>query len=219
MCYNRECNHSLYVISEMNQMSERNMEQRLKEYGEYIKREKRFKTRDEFLKFCSKHFCYYPSGFGSYIQTLITTENQFIDFIQRACIIDWYENSGGIMWFANGGVSEYVDFVDYKGNLIADNVDDDFEGIEPEICLTETYKIDYNPFYDDPFACILDKPEYTKKIFGYHQLKVKPEIIAKMPFIARYISVDDFDRMGSIKGETLEIISLNEVKENVIMFL
>lgn len=202
----------------MNQMSERNMEQRLREYEEYIKREKRFKSRNEFLKFCSNQFCYYPSGFGSYIQTLITSENQFIDFIQRVSIDDWYDNSGGIMWFANEGVSEYVDFVDCNGNVITET-DDDFEGIEPEICLTETYKIEYNPFYDDPFACILDKPEYTKKIFAYHQLKVKPEIVAKMPFIARYVSVDDFDRMGSVKGQTLEIISLNEVKENVIMFL
>ena len=200
----------------MNQMSERNMEQRLKAYGEYIKREKRFKTHQEFLDFCSKHFCYYPAGFGSYIQTLITNEKQFIDFIQRVCIDDWYHNSGGIMWFANEGENEYVDFLDSSDNPITDDCD---EGIDPEVCLVETYKIDYNPFYDEPFSCVLDTPEYTKKIFGYHQLKVKPEIIAKMPFIARYVSVDDFDRMGSIKGETLEIISLNDVKENVLMFL
>ena len=223
MCYNRSEKSLLFIENQMN-YTESNMEQKLKSYESYIKRETRFSTQEEFLDFCSKNFCYYPSGFGAYIQTLITTENQFIDFIQRVCIEDWHEGSGGIMWFANEGVNEYVDFVDSNGNIVTEfddcdaGCDDDFIGIEPEICL-ETYKIDYNQFYDAPFACVLDTPEHSKKIFGYNQLTVKSEIVTKMPFIARFISMDDFDRMGSIKGQTLEIISLNEVKENVIMFL
>lgn len=198
--------------------SDRNIKRELKAYEDYIKREHRFDTREEFLEFCSKNFCYYPSGFGAYIQTLITNEKQFKDFIQRVCIEHWIEYSGGIQWFANEGINEYVDFVDSDGNVI-DDESYDGDGIDPCVCLTETYKIDYNPFYDKSYSCVLDKPEYTKKIFADEQLKVKSKIVAKMPFIARFISIDDFDRMGSLKGQTLEIIPLAEAKENVIMFL
>lgn len=198
--------------------NEQYLERRLREYEEFKKRETRFTTQEEFLEFCKHNFVYYPSNYGAYIQTLVTNDQEFIDFAQRVSIDDWYEDSGGLMWFVNDAEdNKYFDF----NKETADPkwvVDDE----KIEYCPTETvrsFRADYNPYFDDPFSVIEDTPEFYKQIFKPGDLLVKPEIQAKMPFIARFVSHDTFDRMGSIKGHSLEIISLKDVTPGKIMFV
>ena len=194
---------------------------RLREYEEFTKRETRFATQEEFLEFCENHYVYYPPDFGSYIQTMVTTDDEFIQFIQRVCIDDWYPDSGGLMWFVNKGFDEYVEFNGDMSNI--ENTEEcDFDEDECDYSpteLVESYRADYNPYFDAPFSVIKDTPEHQKKIFKQGDIKVKPEISARMPFIARFVSHDTFDRMGSIKGNAFEIFSLNEMKPGKIMFV
>lgn len=188
-------------------------EQRMKSFRDYLKNETRFSNPDEFLAFCKDHFCYYPPDFGYWIQTVVTNDQEFIDFIQRVSIDNWFDGSGGLMWFVNQAEDNpYVDL---------DSVDDeDDESVNPDILTepVESYRIDYNEFYEQPFAVIKDKPENYKRLVKRECIRVRPEIQQKMPFIARFVSHDTFDRMGSIKGNDLDIIPLSELKPGQIMF-
>lgn len=86
------------------------------------------------------------------------------------------------------------------------------------ISLGSYYRLSYLHDFDKPLCVIKDEPEYTKKVFKQNVLKVKPRMKAKMPFVARFVSVNTCDRIGSLKGLTLEIISLSEVKVEDMMF-
>lgn len=202
----------------VNVLKERDLEQRLKEYEEFKKRETRFATSEQFLDFCKDHFVYYAPDFGSYIQALIATDQQFIDYIQRVCIDDWFEESGGIMWFVNEG--EDNDYVSFNQEINdEDMVDEEGNVYYSPTETVESYRVDYNQFFDDSFSVIKDDPEFQKKIFAPGALVVKPEIQAKMPFIARFVSHDTFDRMGSIKGNAMEIIPISNLTPGEIMFV
>jgi len=191
--------------------------ERLKEYQEFVSRETRFDTAEEFLEFCKTHFVYYRPDFGAWIQTLIQTEEDFIQYIQRVCIDDWFEDSGGLMWFVNNQhEQEYVTF--NQETALEEWELDGEPGYSPTE-IVESYYAEYNPYFDKPFAVIKDPAGYEKKIFKSGDIKVRPEICAKMPFIARFVSHDSFDRMGSIKGNDLQIIPLNEIESGKIMFI
>ena len=191
------------------------MERRLRQFEEYQKRETRFSTQEEFLAFCKEHFCYYPPDFGAWIQTLITNDQEFIDYVQRVCVDDWYEGSGGLSWVLNEAEDNpYVEIDTIEDD---DELDDaNFEIVSDPV---ESYKIDYNPYFDQPFAVIKDRPEHQKRLIKPEHIRVRPEIQQKMPFIARFVSHDTFDRMGSIKGNQLDIIQLSELEPGKIMFL
>lgn len=193
------------------------LEQRLEEYQDYVSRETRFDTQEEFLEFCKTHFVYYPPDFGAWIQTLINTEEDFIQYIQRVCIDDWFEGSGGLMWFVNTQTQQ--DYVTFNGETAHEEWEmDDGPGYSPTE-VVESYCAEFNPYFDKPFAAIKDPAGYEKKIFKAGDIKVRPEICAKMPFIARFVSHDTFDRMGSIKGNDLQIIPLKEIESGKIMFI
>lgn len=191
---------------------------RLSEYEEFKKRETRFTTKEQFLDFCKDHFVYYAPDFGSYVQALITTDKQFIKYIQRVCIDDWFEESGGLMWFVNEGPDNpYVTFNQEINDV--DLIDEFGDVFHTPTVTVESYRADYNQFYDDPFSVVKDTPEFEKNIFAPGALVVKPEISAKMPFIARFVSHDTFDRLGSIKGNALEIIPISNLNPGEIMFI
>lgn len=191
---------------------------RVAEYVEFKKRETRFTTKEQFLDFCKEHFVYYAPDFGSWIQALITTDQQFIEYIQRVCIDDWFDESGGIMWFVNEGPdNDYVTFNQEVND--GDWVDEDGNITPSPTERVESYRADYNRFFDDPFSVIQDTEEFQKNIFAPDVLVVKPEISAKMPFIARFVSHNTFDRMGSIKGNALEIIPISNLNPGEIMFI
>lgn len=191
---------------------------KLDSYRKFVEREIRFANQHDFLDFCNTHFVYYPPNFGSYIQTLVTTDQEFIEFIQRVSIDDWYDDSGGLMWFVNEGPDNQ--YVTFNQPAHEDELEDEDGNVyhQPTV-LVESYLADYNPYFDLPFSVVKDTPEQQKKVFAPDALIVNPEISAKMPFIARFVSTDTFDRMGSIKGHTLEIISLADVTPGKIMFL
>lgn len=202
----------------VNVLKERDLDQRSEEYEEFKKRETRFATKEQFLDFCKDHFVYYAPDFGSYIQSLITTDRQFIKYIQRVCIDDWFEESGGLMWFVNEGPDNpYVTFNQEIND--EDLVDEEGNIYHTPTVTVESYRADYNQFYDDPFSVVKDVPEFEKNIFAHGTLVVKPEISAKMPFIARFVSHDTFDRLGSIKGNSLEIIPISNLTPGEIMFI
>jgi hypothetical protein len=194
------------------------LQQRLEEYQKFVARETRFATEQEFLEFSKDKFVYYKPDFGMHIQSLVATNKDLIDFIQRVCIDDWYEDSGGSMWFVNdSSANQYVDFNPETAQVewIIDDEDEEYRPTE----LVESYYVDYNPFYDKPFAVIKDAPEDRKMVFKDGDLIVKPEISAKMPFIARFVSHDTFDRLGSIKGWAMDIIQLKDLASGKIMFV
>ena len=200
------------------QNDEQYLTQRLAEYTDFKKRETRFTTKEQFLDFCKYHFVYYAPDFGSYIQALITTDQQFIDYIQRVCIDDWFEESGGLMWFVNEGPENpYVTFNQDVHD--GDMVDEEGNIYHNPTKRVESYYADYNQFYDDPFSVVKDTPEFEKNIFAPGALVVKPEISAKMPFIVRFVSHDTFDRLGSIKGNAMEIIPISHLTPGEIMFI
>lgn len=181
--------------------------QQLDEYLEWKRRVTRFDNEDTFLEFCSRNFVYYPPDFGHYIQTLITTDDQLIEFAQRVSIDDT-DPSNTWMWFQREDDNHLFDF---------DETDSDVIPTPTE--LVRSYVVDYNPYDDQVLGVIEDIPSHYKKKFAPGKITVKPEIRQKMPFIASFISHDTFDRYGSIKGNRFEIIPLANVKENVITFI
>ncbi len=49
--------------------------------------------------------------------------------------------------------------------------------------------------------------------------RVNPKTSAKFPAIVRFVSMDTFDRSGSIKGQDLTIISLKALEDGQMMFV
>lgn len=117
-------------------------EHEMRAFQDYLSRETRFSTQDEFLAFCKDRFCYYPSDFGMWIQTIVNNDQEFIDFIERVCIDDWFDGSGGLMWFINE--AEDNPYIDID---LVDNEDD--ESVNSDILTepVESFKIEYNEFY------------------------------------------------------------------------
>jgi hypothetical protein len=186
-------------------------------YKKMLENEIRFETLGEFIEFSNNNFVFYPLGFGYRIQTLIETEEQFIDFVQRACIEERHVKDGfGLMWFVND-YTEFDKYFEYVGGVSHQEsnhlLDGETEIYEPTELIT-AYSAEYNEYFEKRFA--VHKTQI--KIFAKGTLKVKQRIIDKMPFIARFCSMDTYDRCGSIKGNDMEIIAMSDIKAGQVCF-
>ena len=193
---------------------------RLEEYKEYTSKVTRFKTMEEFKEFTSKNFCYYDTGFGAYIQALITTDAEFIDFMLKCGNITYGEDN--FPYFIN----------DYRHNdqnnhiFFAEEPDEDsdaerwysdgeFAGTMPSVAIAG-YRVEYNRFFDEPFE-VWRNDEF--KTYPEGTFRVNPKTSARFPAIVRFVSIDDFDRTGTIKGDALTIISLADVADKKMMMV
>ena len=191
-----------------------NAERRLKEYEEYEAKTTRFKTHDELVEFSKNNFVFYPAGFGYNIQSLITTEKEFKDFVQRCCI----HVMDNLIWFADCGGNEYLSFNPdpadtgwiHESYLNDEIIEEEFTP-EPALPITG-YCVDVNPYFEEPFSVTAT----DINIYRDDILVVNPEVLKQLPALVRFCSMDDFDRMGSIKGEQLEIIPMAEIVQGTI---
>lgn len=205
-----------------------NLQRRLQEYQEYKERETRFSTKEEFKKFCSENHVYYPAGFGAYVQRLIRTDEEFIEFMLKCGVMGRYDGDY-YPWFVNDYQHDDEDqhlffvsnpFEDSDTELDTEEIeawesDGEFSGYMPNVPIV-AYHVDYNQFYDDPFSVVRDD-DY--KTYAPGTFRVNPKTSAKWPAIVRFVSMDDFDRYVSIKGESLSFIPLKDVEDGQIMFL
>ena len=95
------------------------------------------------------------------------------------------------------------------------DVDGEFAGYMPNVPMV-AYHVDYNEYYDDPFSVVRDD---DFMVYSPNTFRANPKTSAKFPALVRFASMDTFDRMGSIKGNSLEIISLADVEDGKIMFV
>lgn len=200
-------------------------ETELAAYRIYMKNMRRFKTSEEFVEFSRHNFVFYKDDLGMRLQQVIETEEQFISFLQRCCM-HYYEadDTPWIMWLVNSDeamrkyvrpTQQLVDRVNRRieeeGEAEAWLLDDEEVYYSPDHKI-EAWQADYNQFYDEPFE--VHKTEV--KVFLPGDLEVTEEYKAKMPFLARFLSLNTFDRMGSIEGQDLEIIPLSTLTNDVI---
>lgn len=197
-------------------------EEEIQAYKDRVSKEKRFSTLEEFLEFSRENFVFFPQDMGMRLQQLIQTEQQFIDYLQRVCLTK-FGNSWS-MWLVEEGLEKgYVkptqQLRDRRQNVLEDTGDDqdawiiDGEYVEygPDQEI-EAWVADYNQYFDKPFEVY---PERIK-VFKPGDLKVPQEYKDKMPFLARFVSHDTFDRCGSIQGSDLEIIPIKSLHNDVI---
>lgn len=201
--------------------------QRLQEYKEFKERETRFTTVTEFKEFCKNNHVFFNQGFGGKIQQLIHTEKEFVDFCLKCCTYDHGDDS--FPWFLNDyrhdneeNLLFFKEVPDVENmteeeleTLNAFTSDGEYAGSFPTVPITAYYG-DYNQYYDDPFS-VVRVDEY--KTYPEDTFVVNPTIAAKFPAIVRFVSMDTWDRMGSIKGDDFEIISLKDVEDGIMMFL
>lgn len=189
-------------------------EERLAEFEEREARTTRFKTHEEFLEFSKDNFVYYPHGFGYQIQALVNNEPQFKDFIQKCCLEPQYN-----MWLADLFENEYITFnpteedtgYSHESYFDAELVEYEFTPLPTKELVG--YEVDVNPYFEDGPIAVTQE---TIKIYENDRLVIKPEVLEKLPALVRFYSVDDFDRLGSIKGDKLEIISLKDLHNGLI---
>lgn len=194
-----------------------------KEIAEYKANEKRFATHEEFVEFSRNNFVFFQDDFGMRVQQLIETEEQFVNYLQRVCMI--HHGAEWLMWLTNDPdvMAEYVtptqQLVDRSDQRLEETGENPYTwGNEDAECYyrpdleIEAWQADHNRFYDEP----LEVHRTTVRVFQPGDLEVTEKYKAKMPFLARFVSHNTFDRCGSIKGTDLDIIPLKTLTNDVI---
>ena len=197
-------------------------EEEIQAYKDRVAKEKRFSTSEEFLEFSRENFVFFQQGLGMRLQQLIQTEQQFIDYLQRVCLTKF--GGSWCMWLAGEGLDKgYIrpskQLKDRREELLEKTGEDndawllDGEHIEygPDQEIS-AWCADYNEYFDKPFEVY---PERIK-VFKPGDLEVPQEYKDKMPFLARFVSHDTFDRCGSMRGSDLEIIPIKSLHSDVI---
>lgn len=177
-------------------------------------------TREEFIALTETQDVFYEYGDGYAIEAYIQNEKEFIDFVQKCGLIELFGH--WVPFFVN-----YQDDFDswfyYKDTVKRSNLDtvetigfDDDELIEERNHFFPTVKKEglvatYNEYFTDaPFRI----RKRTARIYDQDDIGVLPEVIEKFPAVVSFVSQDTFDRLGSIEGCQLEIISMKSLASN-----
>lgn len=203
----------------------RELHEELAEYQEYVKNMRRFKTQEEFLEFSRHNFVFYRDDLGMRLQQVIETEEQFVNFLQRCCMLSHpIDDNPWLMWLVNDYrvVEEYLQPTEQLLQRHASKVE---SGLDEDVWLVdgeeiqyspdqtiEAWQADYNEYFDEPF----EVHKTSTKVFLPGDFSVKERYKAKMPFLARFVSHNTWDRGGSIKGQDLDIIPLHSLSKDVI---
>jgi hypothetical protein len=195
----------------------------LSEYQEYVKNMRRFKTHEEFLEFSRHNFVFYRDDLGMRLQQVIENEEQFVNFLQRCCMLNYpIEDNPWLMWLVNDPrvVEEYLSPTEQLIQRHASNT-----GLNEDVWIVdgeelqyypdqpiEAWQADYNEYFEEPF----EVHKTSTKVFLPGDFSIKEEYKSKMPFLARFVSHNTWDRAGSIKGQDLDIIPLSSLNKDVI---
>lgn len=164
-------------------------------------------TIEEFQKFCEEHYCIYEYGFGYNIVQLITNDEEFIEFMLKCAIVHICNNTY-LPYFLNEQNFEYLD-INKELTEDVDEYDDGTLVTDDDVDIIPAYIIYYNSWSEQPFEFhkIEKYPKIKSSLFS-----VNPEVKKKFPAVVKCYSVDSFDRLGTIKGCTIDIIPLNEIE-------
>ena len=214
------------VIQEASTKADPELERELEAYRVYKENMRRFKTLEELVEFSRHNFVFYPDDFGMRLQQVIETEEQFVNFLQRCCMLNHeIGDNPWLMWIVNEYSSVLEEYLSPTDQLIArrsekigSDSDEDVwysDGEEPEYGPDQTIEAwcaEYNPYEDLRFSV----HKTQTKVFLPGDFQVKDRYKEKMPFIARFVSHNTWDRLGSIKGQDLDIIPLADLQKDAI---
>lgn len=188
---------------------------------ERLREEQRLSVRtiDELKQFAENNIICYPRGEGMRIRAYIETEQQLADFLQRAAVSSSYDGFN-VPSFVHDP-SRFEQLFEYLPTVVRTerdmvgtvqfNDDDPVEvsrTIYPSVA-TDVYMVSYNQFFEDkPFRINREKVYFYQ--YG-RDIKLKADIVEQLPAVVSFVSVDTFDRMGSIVGENLTFDKLSEL--------
>lgn len=186
-------------------------EQQRKDYEDYQAHATRLSTIDEVAEFKKENDVFYPEGFGYRVCFKIEDEETYISVIQRCVMVrineDW------VPWFVDtwdGKSNNWIEFtstVDGRDpEWILDGEDEVFAP-SVEVC---SYKFDINEYFEQPFEMY----RTVIKVYAPGELRMPESLKQKLPFTLICTSIDTFDRMGSIKGNMLDVIEHSQLNQH-----
>lgn len=181
-------------------------------------------THEELVKFSKQNPVFWWYGEGLRIQALISTEVEFIDFIQKCGVTKLWGNVVPF-WVSDDECGVFKKHLYFK-DTVASSKHDTIETLtidgelawESEVQrfptrIVKGYECTYNEYFDKPFRI----NEIEVLTFSPEtDIGVKPEIIAKFPAVVTFLSQDSFDRLSGLEVCDLRIHSLKELNNIAI---
>lgn len=187
-----------------------------------IKRENELSiaTHEEFTEFCKRNDVFYWYGEEYQIEALISTEEEFIEFMQKVGLKEEWFGGECLVPFFVGDRSAFEAYFTYKDTVAESDHDlvDTFQlgDDEPEIVgitrhpthVKDVFVVHFNQYFEEkPYRI----QEGKVRLYDHNDIAVKPEIIEKFPCVVTFVSHDTFDRMGSIEGSSVNIIPIKRL--------
>lgn len=179
-------------------------------------------SRDAFIALTETQDVFYRYGEGYKIRAYIETEDQFIDFVQKAGLIDLW---GMVVPFFVNDSTEFDLWFEYKETVKTSDFDtaeffsfEDEEENEINRTFFPTVKKNaltctYNEFFEKPYR--IRKEEVL--VYDQDDIRVKDDVKRKFPCVVEFVSEDTFDRHGTVKGHSLSIIELKELTLKAVL--
>ena len=183
-------------------------EQQRKDYEEYQAHATRLSTIEAVAEFKKRNDVFYPEGFGYKVCFKIEDEETYINVIQRCVMVRI--NDEWVPWFVDTWDGKSNNWIEFTASTDARDpewiLDGEDEVFAPSVELT-SHKFDINQYFEQPFEMY----ETAIKVYAPGELRMPDHLKHKLPFTLVCTSLDTFDRMGSIKGNTLDVIEHSQL--------
>lgn len=160
------------------------------------------RTSDEVKQLSKTSPVFWFFGENVPIQALITTEAEFIDFMNKCGVKKSY-GTNTLVWIVDDEFGIFDKYL-YFRNPSED--DEDFYRT-PTVSIVG-YSCEYNQYYDKPFRI---NPIEVLVFSTETEIGVHPHILEKLPAVVTFVSQDSFDRAGDVVMCDFRIHSLSQL--------